>query len=61
MVINTRLGLEAAAAKEKQRKIRPTPANTFRIMTVSVKAASPLIKMSKINMAEAKGSTRRPR
>ena len=43
-VISTRLGFDAAAAKEKVRKIRLTPATTFRIMTVSVKAAPPLIK-----------------
>jgi hypothetical protein len=55
MVIKTRLGLEAAAAKEKQRKIKLTPAKTFRIMTVSVKAAPPLIKNQKVKMSEAQG------
>ena len=43
-VISTRLGLDAAAAKERLNKVRITPAMTFRIMTVSVKAAPPLIK-----------------
>ena len=33
-----------AAAKQKLRKIRLTPATNLRIMTVSVKAVSPLIK-----------------
>jgi hypothetical protein len=47
IVINTRFGLEAAAAKEKQRNIRLTPAKTFLIMAVSVKAMSPMIKRSK--------------
>src|SRR3979411_2893034 len=46
-VISTRLGLDAAAAKEKLIKIRLTPAMNFRIMTVSVEAAPPLIKTSK--------------
>src|SRR6267378_2841230 len=46
-VISTRLGLDAAAAKAKLAKIRLTPAMNFRIITVSVEAASPLIKTSK--------------
>src|SRR5258708_40155093 len=45
-VINTRLGLDAAAAKEKLIKIRLTPAINFRIMTVSVEGAPALIKTS---------------
>src|SRR4030081_1609783 len=45
-VITTRLGLDAAAAKEKLTNIRLTPAMNFRIMTVSVEAELPLIKTS---------------
>src|SRR5258707_11928398 len=45
-VISTRLGLDAAAAKERLIKIRLTPATNFRIMTVSVEAAPALIKTS---------------
>src|SRR6202795_472992 len=49
-VISTRLGLDAAAAKAKLTltKIRLTPAMNFRIMTVSVEAAPPLIKTSRL-------------
>src|ERR1700687_2453794 len=49
-VIRTRLGLDAGAAKEKLTltKIRLTPAMNFRIMTVSVEAAPPLIKTSRL-------------
>src|SRR6266403_5501094 len=43
-VIRTRLGLDAAAAKEKVTKIRVTPATNLRIMTVSVEGAPALIK-----------------
>src|ERR1700693_70477 len=48
-VISTRLGLDAAAAKAKLTltKIRLTPAMNYRIMTISVEAASSLIKTSK--------------
>src|SRR6202140_3387478 len=48
-VISTRLGFDAGAAKGKLTliKIRLTPAMNFRIITVSVEAAPPLIKTSK--------------
>ncbi len=48
-VIRTRLGLDACAAKAKLTltTIRLTPAMNFRIMTVSVEAAPPLIKTSR--------------
>src|ERR1019366_5819275 len=46
-VISTRLGLGTAAANEKlrPRKTRLAPGTNLRIMTVSVKAAPPLIKI----------------
>src|ERR1700686_3522790 len=48
-VISTRLGFDAGAAKAKLTliKIRLTPAMNFRIITVSVEAAPPLIKTPK--------------
>src|SRR5260370_14680427 len=58
-VISTRLGLDTAAAKERLRlrRIRLTPATTLRIMTVSVKAALPLIKTCNDNDNDMGGST----
>jgi hypothetical protein len=47
-VISTRLGFGAATAKEKLSTTRLTLARTVRIMPVSVKAASTLIKTVKI-------------
>jgi hypothetical protein len=47
-VISTRLGFGAATAKEKLSRTKLMLARTFRIMPVSVKAASTLIKMAEI-------------